>query len=845
MMFCTHAITGSAYPAYQPIYICETCHPPTQSSSSSEIPLPKCICQCCAMTCHVEHIVTYVGVGPCTCDCRGNDDDEEEMAVMENRHSCLLAETSKREACKLLLGATSNNGVMLNSPMAKETSLNDEYPLQCIPCGIPRAHKSSPLRRSYMDGYICDSFTLSHLATPSRKKEGEDDNDGPPTQLCENLIQQAIELANLSKETFWIPDNIDDDDDNNNVEYCELELLARKIYRHHISLYSLSSQSSLLSSGVEGGAEWWVQVKHPTTNCKSTVDLHYDKDEVLAETFGLGSFPTLSTVTYLTDSLDNVPTIIFPHTYHDEEERTIGSMALSIPKLGKHVVFDGRLLHGAPYHSSLLRPSTTTVTTNRQQQRQCDDNKIVSEGGVNNNNHNDDNYSSSSSSLRVTFLVNIWTCRKPSNVHVLPASIRNMISNSHSSTTTTANDNANNMSSLRRVIPSLTFEPRFIHKITIPVSPLSSFSWANNNIQSAKTKMLDKIILPFVSKGATWIDDGCENVDVEEVDDISMDNREELTTTDVKTRVEEEKGGNDENMQDGDDYDTDNEEDEEDDEDDDLFLVLSPLFATDAYMSDNTADTFIFKFDGNDNGARLVRGGELREIGYNTHLNNDGDGHKNDVIAHEFVSKLRKQVPSFVSSIIMNLNSQYGMDVTNYQADHVCYRTATVYEYKRLVEALQADINNICLLVESEIGGRSIATFKLAMPIEISNPCITTGDGGGGDSSSSTRRIDVIEIPSPKDGSPYISGLEHVEFVIGNNRLLHNNNYSPVNDNHHQSTLKAWMESFPSVSWNIKALKKYCNPDVSMTLNLPGGKVVSVKFHLLPLEDVIKFEETM
>jgi predicted metalloenzyme YecM len=297
--------------------------------------------------------------------------------------------------------------------------------------------------------------------------------------------------------------------------------------------------------------------------------------------------------------------------------------------------------------------------------------------------------------------------------------------------------------------------------------------------------MLDKIILPFVSKGATWMDDGCEHVDVEEVDDITMDDGEELTTTDVKTRVEEEKGGNDENMQDGDDYDTDNEEDEEDDEDDDLFLVLSPLFATDAYMSDNTADTFIFKFDGNDNGARLVRGGELREIGYNTHLNNDGDGHKNDVIAHEFVSKLRNQVPSFVSSIIMNLNSQYGMDVTNYQADHVCYRTATVYEYKRLVEALQADINNIRLLVESEIGGRSIATFKLAMPIEISNPCITTGDGG--DSSSSTRRIDVIEIPSPKDGSPYTSGLEHVEFVIGNNRLLHNNNYSPVNDNHHQS----------------------------------------------------------
>jgi hypothetical protein len=45
----------------------------------------------------------------------------------------------------------------------------------------------------------------------------------------------------------------------------------------------------------------------------------------------------------------------------------------------------------------------------------------------------------------------------------------------------------------------------------------------------------------------------------------------------------------------------------------------------------------------------------------------------------------------------------------------------------------------------------------------------------------------------------------------------------------------------------IKALNKYCNPDVSLTLNLPyyGDKVGSVKFPLLPLEDVIKFEESM
>ncbi|MBV5336219.1 VOC family protein, partial [bacterium] len=57
--------------------------------------------------------------------------------------------------------------------------------------------------------------------------------------------------------------------------------------------------------------------------------------------------------------------------------------------------------------------------------------------------------------------------------------------------------------------------------------------------------------------------------------------------------------------------------------------------------------------------------------------------------------------------------------------------------------------------VESDIGGRPIATFKLTTPIEV-----RSRDGG-------TRFVDVVEIPSPKDGSPYGAGLEHVEFVVG------------------------------------------------------------------------------
>ena len=54
------------------------------------------------------------------------------------------------------------------------------------------------------------------------------------------------------------------------------------------------------------------------------IDLHYDKDEALAESFGLGSFPTLSTVTYLTGASSKAPpTILLDHTYTQGEEEVM------------------------------------------------------------------------------------------------------------------------------------------------------------------------------------------------------------------------------------------------------------------------------------------------------------------------------------------------------------------------------------------------------------------------------------------------------------------------------------------------------------------------------------------
>ncbi len=198
-----------------------------------------------------------------------------------------------------------------------------------------------------------------------------------------------------------------------------------------------------------------------------------------------------------------------------------------------------------------------------------------------------------------------------------------------------------------------------------------------------------------------------------------------------------------------------------------------------------------------------------------------------NAIASDFLSYLHERVPSFVKAIAAKLKtSEYDIDVSNLQADHVCYRTESMKQYSELVEALQSveASGSFILLVESEIGGRPIATFKLLQPIEI----------GSGNSRHS---IDVVEIPSPKDGSPYDSGLEHIEFVIGDGK-----HKSPINDEVHATALGGWMRKYPSVAWNTKAYHKECNPDVSFKMELCDHGRVSVKFHVMPLEAVIKFE---
>lgn len=111
--------------------------------------------------------------------------------------------------------------------------------------------------------------------------------------------------------------------------------------------------------------------------------------------------PRVATVTYFSDI--GVPTLILdkrPPLPNDPEKQSLnGSINkawLSHPRMGKHIAFDGRLLHGAPGE---YLPSTSMANTSGQDDeyepkakklKLADDNTIAMNG------------------KRITLLVNIW-----------------------------------------------------------------------------------------------------------------------------------------------------------------------------------------------------------------------------------------------------------------------------------------------------------------------------------------------------------------------------------------------------------------------------------------------------
>lgn len=259
------------------------------------------------------------------------------------------------------------------------------------------------------------------------------------SDLLDDLLFDA-EIADcaLLPRTFWMPAE-------GMKPRCRLEQMAMEVFHKHVPVEGYTYDKST------SGAEWWVQIRpspaagrysmladasssstsgendNTCSNGKdddmstSGISFHWDKDEDLRLAMGgnLYIHPHLSTVMYLTDL--GAPTAalnyrVDPTTgaYIEPNSQGENSTAyISWPKQGKHLSFDGRLLHAAP--GDLLKGGEFA------EQCKCDFTGISDEK---------EKHVVQRRHRRVTFLVNIWLNFKPINVQLFPEGMIDKLSSS-------------------------------------------------------------------------------------------------------------------------------------------------------------------------------------------------------------------------------------------------------------------------------------------------------------------------------------------------------------------------------------------------------------------------------
>jgi hypothetical protein len=156
---------------------------------------------------------------------------------------------------------------------------------------------------------------------------------------------------------------------------------------------------------------------------------------------------------------------------------------------------------------------------------------------------------------------------------------------------------------------------------------------------------------------------------------------------------------------------------------------------------------------------------------------------------------------SFISNIGVGL-AESGIDRSELaMMDHICYRVATPDRYSALLQELSAAA---ILLGETVISGRNIATFELRDYLKV--------DGW---------TIPYLELPAPKEGSPYREGLEHAELVV-------------------IGALGRFAQRHSDLAFDTKGLTKDINPELGFKTDR-----LSVKFHEQPLGAVVRIEHSL
>ena len=197
---------------------------------------------------------------------------------------------------------------------------------------------------------ILDASDLSDLPTVKKSVHGEwlrsANRPFQPVRCWLSSNPESVEALKrdasalvrthgLGGRTFWM--GVDEE------PRCLLERFALEVLRFHST-----TEDTFI------GAEWWVQMRSCGGDADgSSIAFHFDCDEGIFSATGELVPPWLSTITYLGDG--GAPTLILPAVPDDQGEACSEGQGayLSYPLCGKHLAFNGRLLHGCPHVLSL------------------------------------------------------------------------------------------------------------------------------------------------------------------------------------------------------------------------------------------------------------------------------------------------------------------------------------------------------------------------------------------------------------------------------------------------------------------------------------------------------------
>jgi predicted metalloenzyme YecM len=156
---------------------------------------------------------------------------------------------------------------------------------------------------------------------------------------------------------------------------------------------------------------------------------------------------------------------------------------------------------------------------------------------------------------------------------------------------------------------------------------------------------------------------------------------------------------------------------------------------------------------------------------------------------------------TFLEEILQEVTDE-GFDLADFvQMDHMCYRVPSYEQY----ELKKDELHKVGkLLGEAQINERPIAVFRLNKPVY-------TG----------AWRVDTVELPAPKEGIQTEEGLEHVEFVLFDEK-------------------EDFLRKYSDKQFGLHAADRGINPEI--VFRLP---TYTVKFHLLNLPTVVYLEKKL